>query len=69
MMERLLHLKIPLITVLDGAKPKDCALLLADTQWSLAEHLVTVLRPVERAATVLSGQYPLLSLVYPVVSG
>ena len=74
MLQRLLELRIPLYGVLHDRnviKEKDAkALDLRDSDWSIVEALVGVLRPLQVATQALSGEfYPTLGQVYPIIYG
>ena len=74
MLERLLRLRIPLYGVLHDRsiiKEKDAkALDLRDNDWTVAESLVEVLRPLQVATQAISGEfYPTLGQVYPIIFG
>ena len=50
-------------------KPKHRALLLKDKMWVLAEDLVKVLNPAERATTLLGGQnYVSVAFILPIIT-
>ena len=72
MLERLVQLRIPLYAVLYDRgiiKEKDAKMLeLSDNDWSVAEHLTMVLKPLQFATQTMSGEYyPTLSNVYPII--
>ena len=72
MLERLVRLRIPLYAVLyDRAiiKEKDAKILeLSDNDWSVAEHLTMILKPLQIATQTMSGEYyPTLGNVYPII--
>ena len=65
--------KLPIMAVLeDGSvtpKPEHHALLLKEEMWALADDLVRVLSPAERATALLDAQsYVTLAFVLPIVS-
>jgi len=73
MLQRLVRLKLPIMAVLEDdsvtTKPEHRALLLKDKMWTLADDLVRVLSPAERATALLGGQsYVTLAFVLPIVS-
>ena len=73
MLQRLVKLKLPIMAVLEDDsvthKPEHRALLLKDKMWSLAEDLVKVLIPAERATALLGGQnYVTVAFVLPIIS-
>ena len=73
MLQRLVRLKLPIMAVLEDdsvtPKPEHRALLLKDKMWILAEDLVKVLTPAERATALLGGQnYVTVAFVLPIIS-
>lgn len=72
MLRRLLQLKLPIMAVLEDAnvtKPEHRLLMLKDKDWGLAQALVDVLSPLEKATTVLGGEsYVTTSIVLPVAT-
>ena len=73
MLQRLVRLKLPIMAVLEDdsvtPKPEHRALLLKDKMWTLAEDLVRVLTPAERAPALLGGQtYVTVAFVLPIIS-
>ena len=69
MLERLLKLKMAILTVLDRNEKREVRqLVLKDRQWELARDLVKVLAPFENVTEVLGGQkYVTASLLLPLV--
>ena len=72
MLERLVRLRIPLYAVLHDravVKEKDAKMLeLSDHDWSVAEYLTVILKPLQIATQTMSGEYyPTLGNVYPIV--
>ena len=74
MLQRVVRLKLPIMAVLQDdsvtPKPEHCALLLLkDKMLILAEGLVKVLTPSERATALLGGQnYVTVAFVLPIIS-
>ena len=73
MLKRLLDLKVPITSVLVDPKltpnAGHRALLLKEKRWVLAEELVSVLEPYEKATSVLSGQqYVTASCILPILT-
>lgn len=73
MLQRLVRLKLPIMAVLEDEsvtpKPEHRALLLKDKMWALADDLIRVLSPAERATALLGAQsYVTLAFVLPIVS-
>ena len=73
MLQRLVKLKLPIMAVLEDEsvtpKPEHHSLLLKDKMWALADDLVCVLSPAERATALLGAQsYVTLAFVLPIVS-
>ena len=73
MLQRLVGLKLPIMAALEDEsvtpKPEHRALLLKDKMWALADDLVQVLNPAERATALLGAQsYVTLAFVLPIIS-
>ena len=73
MLQCLVRLKLPIMAVLEEnsvtPKPEHRALLLKDKMWILAEDLVKVLTPAERATALLGSQnYVTVAFVLPIIS-
>ena len=71
LLERLIALRIPLYGVLyDLSKEKDAkSLEITDNDWSIAEGLVQILKPLKIATQTISGEdYTTLGNVYPIIS-
>ena len=73
MLERLVKLRVSLTAVLcdEQITPKrdDRDMLLRDTEWSLAEHLIDLLGPFEIATTAVNAQrYVTMSLQLPIAA-
>ena len=73
MLQWLVRLKLPIMAVLEDEfitpKPEHCACLPKDKMWALADDLIRVLSPAERATALLGAQgYVTLVFVLPIVS-
>lgn len=68
MIQRLLRIKVPLsaaLALLDNPPPG-----LNSDEWFVLEDCVSVLEPIEKISTTLSGDsYPTLSIIIPLVRG
>ena len=70
MLERLLALKLPVITVLDQDAKKDVRqLTLKTSHWELAKEVTMILAPLENATDILGAEkYVTLSILQPIIS-
>ena len=74
MLERLIKLRVPVYGVLHNRsviKKKEARCMdMTDADWSNAESLVKVLRPLQLATASLSGEYyPTFGNLYPIIYG
>lgn len=73
MLQRMVSLRISVYGVLHNrniVKEKDAQMLeLSDNDWSVAEHLCALLKPLQIATQTMSGEYyPTLGNVYPIIN-